>query len=142
MKAKILLRIAAGLVLIHLLGHSVGHMGWDKPKDPKMQEVVNAMKTYKADFMGASKSMGDYYNGYSLVLFFVYGMSICIILFSSGFINEQTVIAKKILYPVGITYSCFGIIEFLYFFPFAASMSLGAGLLILFSLLTFKSTVR
>jgi hypothetical protein len=138
MKAKLLLRIAAGLILIHLLGHSMGHSSWDKPTDPKMQEVVNAMLGYKTEFMGASKSMGDYYNGYSLILFFVYGMSICILWFSSAFISHQKDIAKKILYPVGLAYVAFGIVEFLYFFPFAASISMGAGVLILFTLFTLK----
>ena len=31
MKAKVLLKIAAGLILIHLIGHGVGHTDWDKP---------------------------------------------------------------------------------------------------------------
>jgi hypothetical protein len=141
MKAKLLLRIAAGLILIHLLGHGMGHRTWDKPTDPNMQEVVNAMLSYKTEFMGATKSMGDYYNGYSLILFFVYGMSICIVWLSSGFISHQRDIAKKILYPVGLTYVAFGIIEFLYFFPFAATISLGAGLLILFTLFTLKKEI-
>lgn len=59
MKAKILLRIAALLILVHLLGHSIGHSTWDTPEDQKMDEVVAAMKGYKADFMGATKSMAD-----------------------------------------------------------------------------------
>lgn len=44
MKSKILLRIASLLILVHLLGHSLGHLQWDKPKDPMMKEVVDMMK--------------------------------------------------------------------------------------------------
>jgi hypothetical protein len=138
MKAKLLLRIAAVFILFHLLGHTLGHLTWDKQEDPRMQEVVNAMISYKTEFMGAAKSMGDYFNGYSLILFFVFGMSICILWFASGFINEQKQIAKKILYPFGVMYLAFGVIEFMYFFPFAASISAGVGILILISLLTLK----
>ena len=49
MKAKVLLKIAAGLILIHLIGHAVGHTAWDKPADPKMMEVVTAMKNYEGE---------------------------------------------------------------------------------------------
>ena len=59
MKAKVLLKIAAGLILIHLIGHAVGHTAWDKPADPKMMEVVTAMKNYEGEFMGEVHSMAD-----------------------------------------------------------------------------------
>ena len=138
MKAKVLLRIAAALILIHLLGHSVGHSIWDKPEDLKMQEVVAAMKGYSAEFMGATKSMGDYYNGYSLIMFGLYAMTIFVLWFASGFINEQRTIAVKILYPIAITYLAFGVIEYISFFPFAASMSFLAGLLTLLAITVAK----
>ena len=136
--AKVLLRIAAGLMFIHLLGHTVGHATWDKPEDPKMLDVVTAMKSYEAEFMGSVKSMADYYNGYSLLIFGVYAMSLVLLWITSGFVQEQTVIAKKILYPVGITLLFFGIVEFMFFFPFAASMSLLAGILTISSVTVLK----
>ena len=74
MKSKLLLRIACLLILVHLLGHSLGHLQWDKPKDPKMKEVVDMMKGYSTEFMGATKSMANYYEGYSLIMFFVFGL--------------------------------------------------------------------
>ena len=76
MKAKILLRVASLLILVHLLGHSMGHLQWDKPKDPKMKEVVDIMKGYSTQFMGATKSMANYYEGYSLLMFFVFAMTL------------------------------------------------------------------
>jgi len=138
MKAKTLLRIAAGLITVHLLGHSVGHFSWDKPEDPKMQEVVNSMKGYSAEFMGATKSMADYFNGYSLIMFGLFGMTIVILWFASGFINDQRPIAIKVLYPVAIAYLAFGVIEYIAFFPFAASMSFLAGALTLLSITVVK----
>ena len=131
MKSKVLLRIAAGLIFIHLLGHGVGHSGWDTPADPKMQEVVTVMKSHKSEFMGATQSMADYYNGYSLILFVVYSMSIFLLWFVSGFVREQPTIAGNILYTIGTAYLIFGVIEFVYFFPFAAAMSFFAGVLTL-----------
>jgi hypothetical protein len=127
MKAKIFLRIACVLILIHLLGHSLGHLQWDKPKDPKMKEVVDMMKSHRSEFMGASKSIANYYEGYSIILFFVFGMTIMILWSVSTFIESNKAIAVKILYPIAITYLAFGVVEYLYFFLFAASISFLAG---------------
>jgi hypothetical protein len=138
MKAKVLLKIAAGLILIHLIGHAVGHTAWDKPADPKMMEVVTAMKNYEGEFMGAVHSMADYYKGYSILIFGLYGMSISLLWLASGFIQEHPVIANKILYPVGIAYLFFAIVEFMYFFPFAASISFLAGVLTISSIVISK----
>ena len=88
--------------------------------------------------MGAVKSMADYYNGYSILIFGLYAMTISLLWLTSGFILEQPSIAGKILYPVGIAYVFFGVVEFLYFFPFAASMSFFAGILTLFSIIVTK----
>lgn len=131
MRARVWLRIACFFILVHLLGHAVGHASWDKPEDAGMQKVVDAMVGYKSEFMGATRSMGDYYNGYSLILFFVYAMSISILWVASRAQPEALPLVKKILYPMAFAWLAFGVIEFMYFFPFAATMSLGAGLLIL-----------
>ena len=131
MRAKVWLMIACIFILVHLLGHGVGHATWEKPADAGMQKVVDAMVSYKSEFMGATRSMGDYYNGYSLILFFVYAMSISILWVSSRAQTSQRPLVKKILYPMAFAWLAFGVIEFMYFFPFAATMSLGAGLLIL-----------
>src|SRR4051812_10912589 len=120
MKSKLLLRIAIAFIFVHLLGHSIGHVGWDKPKDPKMQEVVQAMKGYSGEFMGATKSMADYYNGYSLIMFVVFVMSIFLLWTVSGFIETNRSIAVRILYPMAAAYITLSAIEFVYFFPFAA----------------------
>jgi hypothetical protein len=134
MTPKILQRIAAIVILVHLLGHTVGHIMWDNPDDPKMQEVVNAMKGYESDFMGARKSMADYYEGYSWEIFFLYGMTISILWVVSGFKQDDKAMTKKLLYPIAIAYMAFGVIEFIHFFPFAASLSMIAGILIALSL--------
>lgn len=139
MNSKILLRIAAALILLHLLGHSVGHFTWDTPDDPNMQQVVNTMKGYSAEFMGAKKSMADYYHGYSLIVFGLFGMTIAIQWLASGFIGKHRQIISKILYPVAFAYLAFGIIEFITFFPFAALLSFMAGILTLLAITIGKS---
>jgi len=138
MTAKLLIRISAILILVHLLGHSAGHIGWDKSEDPKMNEVVNVMKGYSAEFMGATKSMADYYVGYSYIMFGLFGMSILLLWMLSNHTTTNQKLVKQLLYPIGVSYLFFGLTEYVYFFPFAAIISLIAGLCALFA--TFKLT--
>lgn len=128
MNTKVLLRIAAVCILVHLLGHTAGHLGWDQPADPLMQQVVQHMKGHQSSFMGATKSMADYYTGYSLLLWCTYAMTIALLWTAPSYAREHKIIATKVLYPIGITYLVFGIIEYIHFFPFAAAMSLLAGI--------------
>jgi hypothetical protein len=51
MSAKLLLRIAALLMLIHVLGHSVGMATWRKADDPVRMEVVRQMNEHSFPFM-------------------------------------------------------------------------------------------
>jgi hypothetical protein len=133
MTSKLLIRIAAFCILIHLLGHTFGHTIWDKPEDPRMMDVVTSMKGYKAEFMGASKSMADYYHGYSLMIIGLFAITTWILWQASANINEHRQAVTRMLLPIGLGYLCFGVIEYLYFFPFAASMSFLAGLFTTFA---------
>ncbi len=132
MNTKNSIRIAIGLIAIHLLGHTMGHLGWDKPEDTKMQEVVSVMKSHSADFMGATRSMADYYNGYSLILFAVFGLSIWILWNFINHLHESPKLVKKGLFGFSIMYFIVGIIEWFYFFPFASVVSLLIGVFLLF----------
>lgn len=134
MSAKLLIRISAFLVFIHLLGHSLGHLNWDKPKDQGMIEVIDVMKNYSAAFMGSTKSMADYYNGYSLILFGLFGLSIALLWILSNDTIKNPKMVRQLLYPIGLVYLFFGVIEFLYFFPFAASISTLVGISSLLSI--------
>ncbi len=129
MNAKVLLRIAATLLGVHLLGHTAGHLGWDKSTTPKMATVIDGMKQVKEPFMGALRSKADYFTGYSLILFFVLAMSIMVLWAGSNKVKEHKSIIAPFIYAVGIAYIGIGIVEFLHFFAFAACVSLLAGLL-------------
>jgi hypothetical protein len=133
-KYKILLYVSSLLILVHLVGHFTGYKSWKTPKDANMQGVVNMMIENKAKFMGVNRSIADFYNGYSLMLFVVYILSIWILLVLTDSRRRDIRLTKKILIPFGIAYVVFGVIEFFQFFPFAASVSALAGLLILSSI--------
>lgn len=129
MNAKVLLRIAAVLLGVHLAGHTAGHLGWDKSNTPEMAIVIDGMKQIKEPFMGALRSKADYFTGYSLIMFFVLAMSIALLWIAGNKVNDNKGIVAPLIYPVGIAYIGIGLVEFLHFFPFAACVSLLAGLL-------------
>lgn len=132
MNTKNSIRISIGLIAIHLFGHTMGHLGWDKPEDAKMQEIVSVMKSHSADFMGATRSMGDYYNGYSLILFAVFGLSIWLLWNFVKHLQKSPILVKNGLFGFSIMYFIIGIVEWIYFFPFASVVSLLVGAFLIF----------
>ncbi|MCL5030385.1 MAG: hypothetical protein M1480_15345 [Bacteroidetes bacterium] len=131
MQSKILVRIAAFLVLLLLIGHTIGYIMWDKPVDNQMKTVVQSMKDISAPFMGTTKSMADYYNGNSLIIFGFHCLVIILLWISSAYINSQRSLIIKILFPVFLLYLFLGVIDFLYFFPLPSVLSFLTALLIL-----------
>lgn len=127
MTAKLLIRISAVLIIVHLLGHTIGLLSWDDETGP-LFGVVKEMKSHSAKFMGATKSMADYYNGYSLIIFVFLVMSVFVLWILSNHISTSQRLVKQILYAVGIAYLFLGVIEFFNFFPFVAIISILIGL--------------
>ncbi len=56
MTAKLSLRIAAIVMLLHDVGHIIGSLTWKKISDPTELDVINRMYSNKFPFMGAVKS--------------------------------------------------------------------------------------
>lgn len=140
MNSKMLLRIAAFCVFVHLLGHLAGHLMWDQPEDLKLLEIVNQMKSYQANFMGALKSMADFYEGYSLIMFGLYVLTISFLWILSNQTITNSKLVKQLALPIAAVYLYFGIVEYLCFFPFAAAMSFLAGFLTLIASLKLKAS--
>ena len=137
MSTSLLLRIAAILILVHFAGHTGGHLGWDEPADPQLKEVVLSMKEHTAEFMGASRSMADYFEGYSLIMFVVFAMNIVLLFILANAGKNKT--TKALLWPLGLGWIAIAVIEYAQFFPFAALISGLAGLLILAAVFTMPS---
>ncbi|WP_276366710.1 hypothetical protein [Chryseolinea sp. H1M3-3] len=136
MRTKLLLRIAVACIAIHLLGHLVGHFTWKESNgNASRAEVVRQMTEKEFDFMGATRSFGDYYEGYSAILLIVYLTLIMLLLAISKFAEHQPQTARNLIGPISMCLIAFGILEFVYFFPFAASMSTIAGLATLLSMI-------
>jgi len=114
MKPRVLLRIAAVLMLLHDVGHTFGALGWAKPPNPKVGMIISGMQREHFDFMGRSATLAQFYNGY--------GISMIVILL---FVAVQlwllaTYPVKAMLLLMGIFLITLVICEYVFFFPFAA----------------------
>ena len=129
MQPKLLLRIASGAMIFHLIGHSLGQSSWKQTADTVKQGIISQMTGHKFPFMGSERSMGDYYEGYG------WACSIAMLFFAfvlwavSSSTNENINLTRKILTATTVCLYAWCIDEFIFFFPFAASTTLlAAGL--------------
>jgi hypothetical protein len=128
MKPKLLLRIAAILILIHGVLHTIGFSQWKQDPDPAKHEVIKQMTGQKFPFMGTSRNMGEYYEGFG------YGCSIALILIAvlfwvtSGELLSNPSLAKKVILVISFSLLLWATDELIYFFPFAFSLTLVAAI--------------
>ncbi|HTR31190.1 MAG TPA: hypothetical protein VMH27_18090 [Puia sp.] len=118
MKPKILLRVAAALMLLHTIGHTMGALGSGMPDNPRVGAVLTGMRTEHFDFMGRSATLAQFFDGYGIILIFV-------LLFVSvqlWMLGGRPV--KRMLIGMGLFLSVMAVCEYIYFFPMAAVFTL------------------
>ena len=64
MRPKILLRIASVIMLLHMLGHTMGALTWKDAPNAAVKQVIDGMLGNRFDLMGRSVSIGDFFAGY------------------------------------------------------------------------------
>lgn len=138
MKPKLLLRIAAGIMFLHLLGHMVGASTWKENPDPAVKEVIQGMEQNQFMFMGARQSLAGHHDGYgyagALALLFF-----CAVLWivSAGEASAKLENVRLIFVTTAILL-LWGILELIYFFPFAAAFTLTSSALSAYALVGLK----
>ncbi|MDB4923306.1 hypothetical protein [Mucilaginibacter sp.] len=65
---KIALRIAAVLILLHTLGHTMGALTWKNAPNVRVAAVVTGMENEHFDFMGRSLTLASFFNGYGFIM--------------------------------------------------------------------------
>jgi hypothetical protein len=124
---KIALRIAAVLILLHTLGHTMGALTWKNAPNVRVAAVVTGMENEHFDFMGRSLTLSSFFNGYGFIMIGVLLLiSILLWLLSSAPVRSMILLLGLFLIFMAIT-------EFIYFFPFVAAFSLLAGISTLFA---------
>ena len=129
MKPKLLLRLASGLILLHLVLHSIGQSSWKQTTDPIKQSVVSQMTDHKFPFMGTVRSMGDYFNGFGYATSIGLALMGVLLWMLSGSSKENVGLSSKLLAVLAVSLFVWSLDEFIFFFPFAACITLLAGLL-------------
>jgi hypothetical protein len=140
MKAKLLLRIASVTMFFHVIGHTIGALTWKKGPDPVIQHVVDDMISHKFIFMGALRSIGDFYEGYGITMIFVL-LFIAVLLWQLSALSiKYPVPAVRLLITLSLSLVAIALIEFVYFFFLPGALTMIAGLLSGWSvLLIFKN---
>lgn len=140
MKAKLLLRIAAVLIFLHAMGHALGALSWTTAPNAAVTLVIKGMETIHFDFMGRSVTLASFYNGYGFIMILVLlFISILLWLLAADTGNS---LSTRLLPVVSVLLLAMGVLEYIYFFPFAAAFSLIAGLCTLASLFTRDAAGR
>jgi uncharacterized membrane protein len=121
MKAKVLLRIGAVSMLLHTLGHTMGALTWKEAPNARVGAVINGIQNEYFDFMGRSVSLGSFFDGYGFSMIGVLLLVSVLLWLLSVEPNRRFMLA------LGLFLLFLAIIEFVYFFPFAAAFSLLAG---------------
>jgi hypothetical protein len=124
---KIALRIAAVLMLLHTLGHTIGSLTWKNTPNVRVAAVVTGMENEHFDFMGRSLTLASFFNGYGYSMIGVLLLISVLLWFLSSEPN------KRLIAVLGLFLLFLAIIEFIYFFTFAAVFSLLAGISTLFA---------
>ncbi len=136
MLPKLLLRIAAILILFHAVAHTFGHSKWKKATDGVKQEIITQMTAHSFPFMGVKRSMGDYFEGYG----YACTLALLLIAFLLWIVSAETSgFGKKMMAGISVCLLLWSIDEFIYFFPFAAIITLLAALLSFVALFKIKA---
>jgi hypothetical protein len=128
MKPKLLLRAAAGLMLFHAAGHTMGMLQWAKAHTPEQQTVISAMTDHKFPFMGAVHSFGDSFNGFGTAATITMLLLVWLLLLTASFSASQPQMAGKLLIPLSLSLIALCVMEFIYFFLLASVTTLLAAL--------------
>lgn len=135
MKAKLLLRIAAIIMLLHGIGHTIGVATWKSKGDVPVQ-VVQVMQDVQFTFMGKSGStMAGFYSGFGYcgTIFLLF---LAVLLWVLSAWKDKS--ANKILWVTAIAILTLAVDEIIYFFLMAVVFCLVSAALVLLSIWQFN----
>src|SRR5450432_1148115 len=117
MNPKLLLRIAAIIILLHAFGHTMGIFTWKQTTGPVPQDLIKQMTEQKFSFMGTTASMGAFYEGMGYASTIAMLMVVFILWIVAASADKYPSFSVKILLPVSMFLFLLGLDELVYFFP-------------------------
>lgn len=132
MKPKLLLRIAAAIMLLHAAGHTAGVATWQKPGGDIPARVVRIMQSEQFSFMGRDGStMAGFYSGFgycgTILLLFIAALLWTL----SGWKDRS---ANRILWLTGFAILLLAVDEIVWFFPMAVAFCIVSAALVFISI--------
>lgn len=118
MQPKLLLRIAAAIMLLHTVGHTFGALTWEHAPNARIADVITGMHREHFLFMGRSASLAEFHDGYGISMIFV----LLLISVQLWMLSGNPV--KGLLVTLGLFLLALGVCEYVFFFPMAALFSL------------------
>ena len=82
------------------------------------------MTGHKFPFMGVNRSMGEYFDGYGIGCSIAMAVFVLVLWSVSGELKTSPGLAKKIMLSIAVCLLAWGVDEMVFFFPFAASLTL------------------
>ncbi len=116
-------------MIFHAIAHTMGMSQWKNAKSPEQQAVISGMTDHLFPFMGAVHSFGDSFTGFGSVATIFMLLVAALLWIIGGFAAAQPHISIKILFLLFVSLAATCIVEFIYFFPFAAIITLLAAVL-------------
>jgi hypothetical protein len=137
--SKLLLRIAAIIMLLHSIGHTVGFSNWQNPNGKVPADVVQKMQDTHFLVQGKDTTMAASFsgNGYMVSIFLLLIVSIL-----WRFSNRTGKDAFNILLLTGLAIALLVVVEFLFFFPMVAMLSFTAATLVFISILKINKIAQ
>lgn len=126
MKPKLFLRIAAALMFLHTIGHTIGALTWKQAPNAAIGHVIREMEVNHFIFMGRQVTLASFFEGYGIGMIGVLLLISIQLWFLSG--DSERPLSARYAASFTVFLLFFGIMEYFCFFPFAAVISLLAGL--------------
>lgn len=138
MKPKVLLRIAAFVILFYAFGHIMGHLTRKETNDPVGKGVITQMEQYKFDVNGSMRSWDDFYEALSLDSAIVLMVFVIIFWMLAGMVEKNQRVVYQLLWPILMCFVGFTITKFLYVFMIPTATSLTACIVIIAAMIKLR----
>jgi hypothetical protein len=139
MKPTILLKISSVIMILHDFGHLFGFLGWSKGTTSEEEYVIHAMTDHRFPVIGVMRSFADLYNGFGNIATVSILLMAVLLWMTGSFAAQFPTVSKKLAGVLFIGLFLQSMLEFIYFFPAAALMTLLAALLTGVSFLRIKT---
>lgn len=138
MRAKLPLRISAGVLLLFAIGHTAGFLSF-RPKEPEAVAVLESMRRVPFDFGGQTVHWLDLYRGFGLAIS-ISGFAFPIIAWRlSTATPAEAPLARLIAWLLCAIQLGSAVLSLLYFGPVQVAFSLGCAALLAWGALRLKT---